>query len=42
MIMDLTDAYEALGEISGETLEEDIIDRIFSEFCQVNKIFKII
>ena len=33
MIMDLTDAYEALGEISGETLEEDIIDRIFSEFC---------
>ena len=28
MIMDLTDAYEALGEISGETLEEDIIDLI--------------
>ena len=31
--MDLTDAYEALGEITGETLEEDIIDKIFSEFC---------
>lgn len=31
--MDLTDAYEALGEITGEALEEDIIDKIFSEFC---------
>lgn len=31
--MDLTAAYEALGEITGEALEEDIIDKIFSEFC---------
>ncbi len=31
--MDLTAAYEALGEITGETLEEDVIDKIFSEFC---------
>lgn len=31
--MDLTSAYEALGEITGETLEEDVIDKIFSEFC---------
>ena len=31
--MDLTQAYEALGEITGESLEEDIIDKIFSEFC---------
>lgn len=31
--MDLTEAYEALGEITGEALEEDIIDKIFSEFC---------
>lgn len=31
--MDLTEAYQALGEITGETLEEDIIDKIFSEFC---------
>lgn len=31
--MDLTQAYEALGEITGEALEEDIIDKIFSEFC---------
>ncbi len=31
--IDLTQAYEALGEITGETLDEDIIDKIFSEFC---------
>ncbi len=31
--MDLTEAYTALGEITGETLEEDVIDKIFSEFC---------
>ena len=31
--MDLTQAYEALGEITGESLEEDIIEKIFSEFC---------
>lgn len=31
--MDLAEAYEALGEITGEALEEDIIDKIFSEFC---------
>ncbi len=31
--MDLTGAYEALGEITGEALEDDIIDKIFSEFC---------
>ncbi|MGN1319347.1 MAG: tRNA uridine-5-carboxymethylaminomethyl(34) synthesis GTPase MnmE [Lachnospirales bacterium] len=31
--MDLTEAYQALGEITGEALEEDIIDKIFSEFC---------
>ncbi len=31
--MDLTDAYSYLGEIVGETLGEDVIDKIFSEFC---------
>ena len=31
--MDLKAAYEYLGEITGEALEEDIIDKIFSEFC---------
>lgn len=30
---DLTDCYRILGEITGESLDEDIIDKIFSEFC---------
>lgn len=29
----LYDAVESLGEITGETAGEDIVDRIFSEFC---------
>ncbi|MFZ5641152.1 MAG: tRNA uridine-5-carboxymethylaminomethyl(34) synthesis GTPase MnmE [Bacillota bacterium] len=33
MAIDLRNAWEKLGEISGETLGEDVIDRIFSEFC---------
>ena len=31
--IDLQETYGSLGEITGETLEEDIIDRIFSDFC---------
>jgi tRNA modification GTPase len=31
--IDLTDAYAYLGEITGDSLDEDIIDKIFSEFC---------
>ena len=31
--IDLRGAYETLGEILGETLDTDLIDRIFSEFC---------
>ncbi|MCL1925417.1 MAG: tRNA uridine-5-carboxymethylaminomethyl(34) synthesis GTPase MnmE [Defluviitaleaceae bacterium] len=31
--LDLTQSYEALGEILGEELSESIIDKIFSEFC---------
>ncbi len=31
--MDLMDAYGFLGEIIGEKVDEDIIDKIFSEFC---------
>ena len=33
MSIDLTDAYNYLGEITGDSLDEDIIDKIFSEFC---------
>ena len=31
--IDLTNAYESLGKIIGETLEEDIINKIFKDFC---------
>ncbi|MCT4612978.1 MAG: tRNA uridine-5-carboxymethylaminomethyl(34) synthesis GTPase MnmE [Clostridia bacterium] len=33
MAIDLKNAYEKLGEITGDTVSEDIIDTIFSEFC---------
>lgn len=31
--IDITAAWQALGEITGQTVLEDIIDRIFSTFC---------
>lgn len=31
--IDLRNAWNYLGEITGDTLQEDIIDKIFSEFC---------
>lgn len=31
--IDLTNAYEALGKIIGETIEDDIVDKIFKDFC---------
>lgn len=31
--VDLNNALDALGEITGETVGEDILDKIFSEFC---------
>ncbi len=31
--VDVKNTYEYLGEISGETLEENIVDKIFSNFC---------
>ncbi len=33
LTIDLMSAYEYLGEIIGETLEDDLADKIFSEFC---------
>jgi tRNA modification GTPase len=31
--IDFKDAYLRLGEITGDTVEDDIIDRIFKDFC---------
>ncbi|MCD8117872.1 MAG: tRNA uridine-5-carboxymethylaminomethyl(34) synthesis GTPase MnmE [Lachnospiraceae bacterium] len=31
--IDLTDAYEYLGKMIGETLEDDVAEQIFSRFC---------
>jgi len=33
LALDLRDALHALGEITGETTPEDILDRIFTRFC---------
>ena len=31
--IDLMDAYESLGTITGETVGEDLVNEIFSKFC---------
>ena len=31
--IDLMDAYEALGRITGDQIEDDLVEKIFSEFC---------
>lgn len=31
--IDIRNAWTSLGEITGDTLQEDLIDKIFSEFC---------
>ena len=31
--IDLLNAYEELGMVIGEALEEDLVDNIFSKFC---------
>lgn len=31
--LDLRESLESLGEIAGETINEDVLDRIFSNFC---------
>ena len=31
--VDLMDAYTALGEIIGESVDDDLVNEIFSQFC---------
>ena len=31
--IDLMDAYESLGSIIGEAVEDDLVNEIFSKFC---------
>ncbi|MHB1419278.1 MAG: tRNA uridine-5-carboxymethylaminomethyl(34) synthesis GTPase MnmE [Bacillota bacterium] len=31
--IDVRNAWEAIGEVTGETIKEDILDKIFAEFC---------
>lgn len=31
--IDVHDAWSALGEITGDTLQDDLVDKIFSGFC---------
>ena len=31
--IDIKSAYEALGEIIGETVSDDIINEVFARFC---------
>jgi len=33
VVIDVREGLNALGEITGETVDDDIIDRIFSDFC---------
>ena len=31
--VDLRNAWEILGEITGETVDDDVLNKIFSDFC---------
>ena len=33
LTIDLMNAYEELGKIIGEAVEEDLVNEIFSKFC---------
>ena len=33
IVVDIREAMEALGEVTGQTVTDDILNRIFSEFC---------
>ena len=33
VVIDVREGLSALGEITGETVDDEIIDRIFADFC---------
>lgn len=33
VVIDLRSSWEHLGKITGDTIEDDILDQIFSQFC---------
>ena len=33
LTIDMMDAYTSLGEVIGEEIEEDLVNRIFAKFC---------
>lgn len=33
LLTDVEEALEALGELTGQSVREDVTDRIFSKFC---------
>jgi tRNA modification GTPase len=33
IVLDLRDALKAVGEITGDVTTEDLLDKIFSDFC---------
>ena len=33
IVMDIRDSLKAIGEITGEITTEDLLDKIFSDFC---------
>ena len=37
LTIDLMNAYEELGKITGEAVEEDLVNEIFSKFCMGKK-----
>lgn len=31
--IDMTDAWNTLGEITGQTYQDELLDQLFSQFC---------
>lgn len=38
IVIDLTEAWKTMGEITGDTMDDELIHSIFSRFCVGNKV----